>query len=35
MAKALCEEFMLNIIETATGIVDITAEVVADAKGED
>lgn len=35
MAKDLCEEFVLNTIESASGVVDITADVVADAKGEE
>lgn len=32
MARELCEEFVLNAIETAKGVVDITADVVADQK---
>jgi hypothetical protein len=34
MAKELCEEYVLNTIETAKGVVDITADVVADQKEE-
>ena len=34
MAKELCEEYVLNTIETAKGAVDITADVVADQKAE-
>jgi len=30
MAKELCEEYVLNAIETAKGVVDITADVTAD-----
>lgn len=30
MAKELCEEYALNAIESAKGVVDITAEVTAD-----
>ena len=30
MARELCEEFVLNTIETAKGVVDITADVIAD-----
>ena len=34
MAKELCEEYVLNAIETAKGVVDITAAVTADQKEE-
>ena len=34
MAKDLCEEYVLNTIETAKGVVDITADVIADQKAE-
>ena len=34
MARELCEEFVLNTIETAKGVVDITADVIADQKAE-
>jgi hypothetical protein len=32
MARELCEEYVLNTIETAKGVVDITANVIADQK---
>ena len=34
MARELCEEYVLNTIETAKGVVDITADVIADQKEE-
>jgi hypothetical protein len=34
MVRELCEEYVLNTIETAKGVVDITADVVADQKAE-
>lgn len=34
MARELCEEYVLNTIETAKGVVDITADVIADQKAE-
>jgi hypothetical protein len=34
MAKELCEEYVLNTIEAAKGVVDITADVIADQKTE-
>lgn len=34
MAKELCDEYVLNTIETAKGVVDITADVTADQKTE-
>ena len=34
MAKELCEEYVLNTIESAKGVVDITATVTADQKAE-
>lgn len=34
MTRELCEEYVLNTIETAKGAVDITADVVVDQKAE-
>jgi hypothetical protein len=34
MARELCEEYVMNTIETAKGVVDITATVIADQKVE-